>query len=122
MKQYATLKRAAAVREMTELGQSPMQIAILLQCNPSLVYSAFRQFNIPWTRQTSCKDPWLTRLILRDARLQLTQAQMSERYGTSAESISVTICKLRKAGKLPPSMHSRAKPANIDQHQPASHA
>lgn len=104
MKRYTdtTLKRAAAVREMTELGQTPMQIAVLLQCDPSLVYAAFWKFDIPWTRQATGPDPHIRMRILRDAHLGLTGVQMAERYGTTRQVIAVTLCKLRKAGKFPP--------------------
>lgn len=118
-----TLRRAAATRELTDLGLRPYDIAVLLQCDLGMIYGYLRKFNIPWTRRKSHKDAWLTRLILRDfGKPGMTSKIMAERYGTSQNCISASICRLRNAGKLPPSMHSRAKPANIDQHQPASHA
>jgi len=53
-------------------------------------------------------------LVMRDfGKEGVTAPVMAERYGSTRKSINVIVCRLRKAGKLPPSSHPRVKPAKL---------
>lgn len=108
------LRRAAIVRELASLGLYQEQIAILLDVDPTSVIYIIRRFGIDvQARGRSGGRPWLRSRILRDfGKDGVTPSVMAERYGTTRNSVGVTIHKLRSEGLLPPSKRGKVRPVN----------
>lgn len=105
-----TRRRAAALREMADLGCTSVQAAMLLQIDKARVSQIKKDFGITMPKGVAIKPDWLRRLILRDfGKPGITDSVMATRYGTTANSISATISKLRREGVLPPSPRSHPK-------------
>lgn len=99
-----TKRRAAAMREMAELGCTATDVAMLLGIDPARVCQIRKAFGISFRQARKGRPPWLQEFILRDfGKDGMTPKAMGERYCSSAESVSVRISQLRKEGKLPPS-------------------
>lgn len=96
-----TYRRAAALREMGSLGVCGYDAAIAMYVSPSLVDKLKRQFNIVMPLGRVGPKPYLKQSILRDYTKGMTIDAMAERYGSTVNSVTVTICKLRKEGRLP---------------------
>lgn len=95
-------KTAAALGEMASLGLTVDECCAVLEITPSWFYYVQRKHPFPSPPDGRRNRGWLAERIKRDYRHGLTSGQMAERYGTSANSVKVTICNLRKSGILPP--------------------
>lgn len=98
-----TLRRSFALREMATLDVTQVQAAILMEIAPERVSQLCKEFDIHMTPAKKGRPGWLTQRILRDfGKPGMTPSIMTERYGCHPKSVDVTICRLRKEGKLPP--------------------
>lgn len=97
-----TYRRAAALREMASLGVCGYDAAMAMYVSPSLVDKIKKQFNIVMPLGKGGPKPRLKQAILRDYPREVVSAEaMAERYGSTSNSITVTIHKLRKEGRIP---------------------
>lgn len=97
-----TKRRVAALREFADLGLSQIQSAIFLDIEPCSVSHLCKRFSIAMKGKPG-KPPILTNKIIRDfGKEGMSVSAMAARYGTSANTVSGTIHRLRKEGKLPP--------------------
>lgn len=97
-----TRRRAAAMREMADLGCTASDVSALLDIDLSRVCEISRDFGIRLKKARMGKPPKLKEFILRNARKGISPSQIAERYGTSANSVNATMSALRRAGELPP--------------------
>lgn len=99
---HLTLRRACALREMSDLGRTQNQAAILLQVDPPRISQICKKFGVKMKDGRRGRPAWLAERILRDfGKPGMTSSIMTERYAASPKSVDVTINRLRKAGKLP---------------------
>lgn len=95
------LRRAAALRELASLGFCAAECAGYLDVDPVQIAQLRKRFKIE-IRDGRGGKGWLQKLIIRDfGKEGMTTSAMAERYGATANSVGATICRLRKAGKLP---------------------
>jgi hypothetical protein len=108
-----TAKRIAVLRELASLGITQAQAATLTGVSPPWICELCKKGEVSMPKgKPGNTDNWLERRLLRDHHLGLSQSVMAERYGTSRNSVAVTIHRLRQAGKLPP-VQPDANHANV---------
>lgn len=95
------LRRAAALREMASLGITHTEATHLLDLENGSVSYLKAKFGIVMRQGRRGKQDWLQQRLLRDYGRGLTTAVLAERYQTSANSVKVTVHRMRKAGVLP---------------------
>lgn len=99
--QKTTLRRAAALREMADLGRSKTQAAILFGVDPSTVGYICKSFGIAMRDGRNRGANWLQQRIIRDYG-KVPPGTMIERYNSTPGAVYASLSRLRKEGKLPP--------------------
>lgn len=98
-----TLKRICVLRELGTMGITVSRAAELTDVTIQTIYALLYKGGFKMPRGRCGPPPRIQSKILRDfGKEGMTPRVMAQRYGTSANSIRVRMCQMRKEGKLPP--------------------